>query len=352
MKRLALLLALLLLLTACGVPAGEETNGGGIGDGELNGGITDNNGAGDTTGGDTDNNSAGDSTGTGGNETTGDSTNNTGSGEGQQGTVQDGTQDTNQGGSQNTAPVYPAGLSPDPGATDGGTSGENMIWFFKDGTLTLRGTGELMDDPRGSDYIFGPWRHLRLQVTKLVVEEGVTRLDAQIFAGYTELREVILPSSLQTIDTACFSRCTKLERVQFSEGLVEMGEFVFYQCSALQELTLPNSLKTLGSNAFTQSGLQKVTLGSGLQQIGSTAFRDCKSLTDVVFTGDNLSGFEFGLFMDCSHLQRVRMPKELSVYNDKAFNGCPDNVTLEYVDGPLLQVLVKLNPHRNWVMVE
>jgi len=86
--------------------------------------------------------------------------------------------------------------------------------------------------------------------------------------------------------------------------------------------------------------------------MGSTVFQECKALTDVVFTGGNLAGFEFGLFLNCSSLQRVRMPRELSVYNDKAFNGCPDNVTLEYIDGPLMQVLLKLYPHRNWVPVQ
>lgn len=228
-----------------------------------------------------------------------------------------------------------------------------MIWFFKDGTLTLRGTGVLNDDPRGSDYIYGPWRELRLQVKKLVVEEGITRLDAQVFAAYTELREVVLPSSLRIIEYGCFSRCSKLEKVSIPEGLEETGEFVFYQNYALKEITLPDSLKTLGGNAFAQcSGLVSVNFGTGLENIGYTAFQDCTALKEVVFPGGNVSELGYWMFRNCKNLQRVRMPIELSTYNDNIFEGCPDDVALEYVDGPLMQVLVTLYPHRNWVMVE
>ena len=78
----------------------------------------------------------------------------------------------------------------------------------------------------------------------------------------------------------------------------------------------------------------------------------CYNLTEVVFLGETITEIKEWLFLNCRSLQRVRLPDVVSTFNDKAFEGCPADVALEYTDGPLAQALIELYPHRNWVKVE
>lgn len=49
-------------------------------------------------------------------------------------------------------------------ASANGTCGDDLTWTFKDGTLTISGTGKLSDKP---------WGAYATEITKLVIEKGV-----------------------------------------------------------------------------------------------------------------------------------------------------------------------------------
>ena len=81
-----------------------------------------------------------------------------------------------------------------------GTLGDNIAWAFDNGTLTVSGSGE-MDDCTW----YAAWDDFKDQITKLVIEQGVTTVGAGAFDNCTALTTVVLPESLETIDFWAFS---------------------------------------------------------------------------------------------------------------------------------------------------
>ena len=62
----------------------------------------------------------------------------------------------------------------------------------------------------------------------------------------------------------------------------------------LKEIILPPNLETIDSTAFLASGLKKIVIPKSVKAIGDVAFMDCKNLSEVVIEGKptiNLNAF-------------------------------------------------------------
>lgn len=89
-----------------------------------------------------------------------------------------------------------------------------------------------------------------ISLLEIKVPEGVTVLDGAVFGYCTEMRSVVLPTTLRRIGDNCFYSCPSLSDVQMPEGVTELGDSCFYNCIALQKLTLPDSIETIGEKAI------------------------------------------------------------------------------------------------------
>lgn len=78
----------------------------------------------------------------------------------------------------------------------------SIKWALNDNVLTISGWGKMNDN---YSYSTSPYYPLLEEVQKLIVGEGVTSLPWAGFYGYSNLKEVILPSSLMEIDEYCFA---------------------------------------------------------------------------------------------------------------------------------------------------
>lgn len=78
----------------------------------------------------------------------------------------------------------------------------SIKWALNDNVLTISGWGVMGD---AYSYNLSPYYQSIWQVQKLIVGEGVTSLPYAGFYGYSNLKEVILPSSLMEIDEYCFA---------------------------------------------------------------------------------------------------------------------------------------------------
>ena len=142
--------------------------------------------------------------------------------------------------------------------TPGGTCGVGgkLTWKLDGGTLTISGTGE-MADYRGNT---PPWNDHKSQITKLVVEEGVTSIGDVAFLKYWNLRSVELHEGLEEIGDFAFSCCVNpnpgsenLESIHIPSTVTKIGSGCFSGCKTLKEVTFePGSkLETIGENAFS-----------------------------------------------------------------------------------------------------
>ena len=79
-----------------------------------------------------------------------------------------------------------------------GTCGENLTWTFKDGTLTISGTGEMASD---ADLI---WWDYRKEIKQVVIEDGVTEISHSAFSNLRELTSATIPESVNKIGSYAF----------------------------------------------------------------------------------------------------------------------------------------------------
>jgi len=218
----------------------------------------------------------------------------------------------------------------------------DVQWSYEGTTLKLTGAGAMADFAYGE----APWSNFADQMKYVEIEEGVTSVGNQAFAGFEALRSVTfpsngftrigeyafsgcisyknlnLPTSLTTIETGAFSgsavrgayipggvkkigdyafeNCTNLDGASLFEGIEEIGENAFDGC-ALISVGIPSTVTTIGTGAFMyNTELEEVYIGVGVTAIGDCAFQGCTALKyvglgvattptlgDAVFTGDD-----------------------------------------------------------------
>ena len=179
-------------------------------------------------------------------------------------------------------------------------------------TLTITGEGPMANYDgykTSSNNSYAPWYEKIQNITRLIVEDGVTTLGddilsysyydsgsdyhsfhpdlrevelpegltyigARAFCNSPKLTKVKIPSTVTKIKEYAFSGCTGLTEIELPPQLEEVGYSSFYGCSGLTEITIPSSVKIIRSGAFERcTSLESVTLSEGIREIGTEAFK-------------------------------------------------------------------------------
>lgn len=113
-------------------------------------------------------------------------------------------------------------------------------------------------------------------------------LNSFVFAGHTNLKTIVIPASITSIQEGVFGDCTSLTSVTFLGNVTHIGGSAFKNCTSLKSLVLPNSVTTIGAGAFAGcTGLTSFTLPAGLSYLNNYAFQGCDSLTSFTINGSN-----------------------------------------------------------------
>ena len=245
-------------------------------------------------------------------------------------------------------------------------------------TLTITGNGPMANYDRyitSSNNSYAPWYEKIQNITRLIVEDGVTTLGdnilyysysdnsgyhsfhpnlrevelpqglscigASAFCDSPELTEVKIPSTVTKIKDSAFSRCTGLTKIELPPQLEEVGYSSFYGCSGLTEITIPSSVKTIRSGAFENCfNLESVTLSEGICEIGTEAFKstNLKSLN----IPKSVKKLGHDIVYSCKHLPYITIeaPSQL----EETFEGSqgvfqPDCNTNVYCEPRLERLL-------------
>lgn len=168
-------------------------------------------------------------------------------------------------------------------APTSGSCGDNLTWTLEDGVLTITGTGPMTEY---SGQLLPEWSELRMEVTELVVGEGVTTIGGGgAFTHFENMTKVTLPSTLQSIGGSAFLWCKSLTEIVIPDSVTLIQSHAFSKCYALEEIVIPAGTEVRG-DAFTEStGLKKVTI-KGTGKLFMDAFLDCTGLKEIHFLGD------------------------------------------------------------------
>ena len=162
--------------------------------------------------------------------------------------------------------------------------------------------------------------------------DNITKIGENAF-NMCALTTIKLPAELKTIDAQAFRSCDHLATVDYGTKVETIGDGAFWHTVALKKFFFKGSVKTLGANAFRESGLTCVHL-KGDMTIGKGAFMDCTSLKYVEFPATSsatqpLTYVAEGMFAGCTSLPFITLPTTVTEIKDNAFNGCS---SLKYVN--------------------
>lgn len=123
---------------------------------------------------------------------------------------------------------------------------------------------------------------------ELVIEEEYNELPVKEIAqeGFrgTNITDIVIPASIESVGMAAFANCNMLSDVKFANGsqLKEMPQGIFGYCGNLKSITLPQTVNTIGHLAFV--GCEKlgdIVLPDAVEEIGIRAFEGCYSLSGI-----------------------------------------------------------------------
>ncbi len=177
-------------------------------------------------------------------------------------------------------------------------------------------------------------------------------------SGFIPVKKVILPDTIQSIESEAFFNCLNLTDINLPDGLTSLGNMAFGKCRSLEEIDLPSSLTAIGTGAFMECrSLRRIALPANLTYLGESPFECCYSLSDitvpascracifrdgVLYSSDGKvvigsaagsdrteytiqEGTEriaYGAFLGNKNIKTVHFPESLTVIGNAAFYGC------------------------------
>ena len=122
-----------------------------------------------------------------------------------------------------------------------------------------------------------------MNVTSVIIPEGVESIGTNCFTFCTVLHTVELPDTVKKIGTFCFGGCTALTEVKMSAALEELGDFAFISCSSLPKLVFGNKLTFVGQSAFQMcSSLKRIVIPVDIAKSAVGAFLDCPDDIEII----------------------------------------------------------------------
>ena len=170
-------------------------------------------------------------------------------------------------------------------------------------------------------------RHLFLngeEVKDLVIPNSVTSIEGSAFYGCTGLTSVTIGNSVTSIGNAAFYGCTGLTSVSIGNGVTSIGYSAFSSCSSLKSVTFGRSVTSIDNNAFYEcSCLTSVTLPNSVTNIGCEAFSNCSGMTSVTIPNSVtlIRDYTFGW---CSALTSITIGSGVNTIGTQAFTNCPE----------------------------
>ena len=203
-------------------------------------------------------------------------------------------------------------------------------------TLTIKGNGpmENYDGYRtSSNNSCAPWCEKIQNITRLIVEDGVTTLgDDILYYSYYDngsdfhsfhpnLREVKLPEGLSYIGARAFCDSPDLTEVKIPNTVTKIKEYAFSGCTGLTEIELPPQLEEVDGGLFSRcSELKEITIPSSVKTIGARAFQYCTKLESVTLS-EGLREIEYQAFY-CTNLKSLNIPKSVERLEYDMVGGC------------------------------
>lgn len=162
------------------------------------------------------------------------------------------------------------------------------------------------------------------------------------FSDFENIKEVNFPGSIETLKNL-FHPSTKIQKIVLNNGVKRLEKHSVSNCTSTENLTIPSSVEYIGEQAFYGSCFNKITVNGSNVIFGESAFsgfagneidikqeltalpkymfNSCQNITELNLHG-NIEIIGEGAFATCSNLKRINLESEPKVIGRYAFTFC------------------------------
>ena len=205
-------------------------------------------------------------------------------------------------------------------------------------------------------------KHLFLndvEVTDLVIPEGVTQISQYAFVGAEAITSVTIPNSVKSIGSNAFNGCKSLSYLTLGDSVKNFYSGAFNGCDSLTinvtnlealfndfkfdgyyhsnpfeiakhlcvndeeivDLVVPNTVKRIYGSVFNGRKIKSLVIPNSVEMIGNNVFRDCVQLESVSL-GNSVDTIGASAFANCKALTSIEIPNSVTHLSDYAFQEC------------------------------
>ncbi len=153
----------------------------------------------------------------------------------------------------------------------------------------------------------------------------VVAISDEAFRSHSNIKSVVIPSTVTKIGAFAFAGCTNLMSVEIPASVTDMGDGIFYQCEKLTAVSFGanSKLETIPASAF--SGcifLKTMDIPAHVKTVKIGAFFNCSSLERLT-VAEGVVTLEAQAFQNCTALKKVTLPATLETIGEFNFTGAP-----------------------------
>ena len=151
-------------------------------------------------------------------------------------------------------------VTPNPEIVSVGEYFEDIMYTVScDDVMTIFGSGY---DTIPGWYVFlekyNPWEEY--DIAKLVIQEGITAIDAFAFFMFFDMTEVVINSGVTSIGDSAFEGCTSLTTITIPGTVTELGDGVFAGCPSLEKIIFNGTIEQWEALESSSSGNDKLVV--------------------------------------------------------------------------------------------
>lgn len=182
------------------------------------------------------------------------------------------------------------------------------------------------------------------------IPNSVTRIGSYAFWYSTNLKNIVIPTSVKDIGINPFANCnlainnqskdfslkwrllidnkrnsivacySNHETIYIPDGVKSIESCAFCN-SKIKEIKIPYSVKNIKNNAFESSTIEKVKLPNSINKISKFAFYGCFGIKEFIIP-QTVEYIDKSAFQFCRNLKAVYIPASVRYIGFKAFNDC------------------------------
>lgn len=178
-------------------------------------------------------------------------------------------------------------------------------------------------------------------ITKVVIPEGVTEIDATSFLNCKSLADIEFPESLAEITMAWhswvsgeaeipFDGTPWLEAKRAENPLVIVNNILIDGRTCSRSVEIPDGVTKICGGVFSGcTTITDVTIPNGVEKIDAAAFFGCERLTEIVLP-DSVSFIGDFAFNNCIALENVTFPNNTVEMGQDIFGGAGQVISNTY----------------------